>query len=105
MEKRIEKLEEFAADANERLVRIETRVDGISANMATKADISSTKADVAALEMPEMVYWHFDSAFRARFRHSTISEIEPPILEDSLPLIHPSNSSSARAEWTIRLWH
>ena len=50
METRIEKLEDFAPIAHERLVRIETRVDGISANMATKADIASMKADIAALE-------------------------------------------------------
>ena len=40
MEARIAKLEEFAADTRDRLTRIETRLDGIEARMATKADLA-----------------------------------------------------------------
>jgi hypothetical protein len=40
MDDQIEKLEEFAADAKERLVRLETRTEAMAANMATKADIA-----------------------------------------------------------------
>ena len=40
METRVAKLEEFAADTRDRLARIETRLDGIEARMATKADLA-----------------------------------------------------------------
>jgi len=58
MEKRIANLESFANDARERLVRIETRLDGIDmrlngieSKMATKADIAAlaTKTDIAGM--------------------------------------------------------
>ena len=49
MEDRVVKLEEFAADTRDRLARIETRLDGIEARMATKADL----ADLAST----MVKW------------------------------------------------
>jgi hypothetical protein len=42
MEARIEKLEEFAIDVRERLMKIETRLD----QTATKADLSQAIADV-----------------------------------------------------------
>lgn len=41
-ERRVEKLELFAEDAKERLVRIETRLDG----MATKADLAALEATI-----------------------------------------------------------
>jgi hypothetical protein len=40
MDDQIDKLEEFAADAKERLVRLETRTEAMAANMATKADMA-----------------------------------------------------------------
>jgi predicted methyltransferase len=52
MEARITKLEEFAAETKDRLVRIETRLDGINATMATMA----TKADLADLS-ERMIKW------------------------------------------------
>jgi hypothetical protein len=42
LERRVEKLEAFAEDAKERLVRIETRLDG----MATKADLAALEATI-----------------------------------------------------------
>jgi 3-oxoacyl-(acyl-carrier-protein) synthase len=42
MEARIEKLEEFAIDARERLMKIETRLD----QTATKADVAQAVADM-----------------------------------------------------------
>jgi uncharacterized coiled-coil protein SlyX len=39
MEQRIEKLEALAAEASERLTKIETRLEGIELRMATKADL------------------------------------------------------------------
>ncbi|CDG82950.1 hypothetical protein [Janthinobacterium agaricidamnosum] len=60
MEHRVEKLEELAVDAKQRLVRMETRLGGIDhrldTTMASKADIASmlaamvTKADMAKVE-------------------------------------------------------
>ena len=40
---RVAKLEEFAVDARDRLVRIETRLDTFSTTFATKEDISKTE--------------------------------------------------------------
>ena len=40
MEARVAKLEEFAAETRDRLARIESRLDGIDARMATKADLA-----------------------------------------------------------------
>ncbi|SDG19859.1 MULTISPECIES: hypothetical protein [unclassified Duganella] len=42
LERRVEKLEAFAEDAKERLVRIETHLDG----MATKADLAALEATI-----------------------------------------------------------
>lgn len=39
MEARVIKLKEFVTDACERLVKIDTRLDGIDTRMATKADL------------------------------------------------------------------
>lgn len=49
MDNQIEKLEEFAADTKERLVRLETRTEAMAANMATKADIARLEARLDAL--------------------------------------------------------
>lgn len=59
MEKRIEKLDDFAGDANQRLARIETRVGGIderlATSMATKADVSEAKFAVIVASISTMV--------------------------------------------------
>jgi len=52
MEARIAKLEEFAADTKERLVRIETRLD----QMATKADLAELKAQLQH-SVNELIRW------------------------------------------------
>lgn len=44
MEARVAKLEEFAAETRDRLARIESRLDGIDAHMATKADLAELSA-------------------------------------------------------------
>lgn len=46
LEKRVEKLEQALPDIRERLVRVETKVDAIEQNMATKADLFDLKADL-----------------------------------------------------------
>lgn len=50
LEGRVERLEAFAEDAKERLVRIETRLDGMA-----------TKADLAALET-RLLKWYIATA-------------------------------------------
>lgn len=54
MEKRVEAIEKVIPEIRERLVRVETRLEAIGANMATKADLvsatSKTDASVAALK-------------------------------------------------------
>ena len=50
MEARVAKLEEFAKDTRDRLVRIESRLDNIdrnlSAHFATKADVTDAKNSI-----------------------------------------------------------
>lgn len=41
LEKRVENLEKNVADIRERLSRVETKLEGIEKNMATKADIAA----------------------------------------------------------------
>jgi hypothetical protein len=39
MKSKISKLEEFVVDARERLIKIETKLDGMNSRMATKSDL------------------------------------------------------------------
>lgn len=59
MEERIEKLEDYAADAKERLVRIEARVDSIderlATNIMTKAHLAEAKLAVIGATISTMV--------------------------------------------------
>ncbi len=48
MEKRVEALEKAIPDIRERLVRVETKVDVIEKNMATKADLEALRGSIAA---------------------------------------------------------
>jgi hypothetical protein len=54
-EQRIEKLELFSEDVKVRLVRIETRLDGMEAHMATKADLASLET--------RLIKWFIATAF------------------------------------------
>jgi hypothetical protein len=51
LEKRVERLEDFYIEVAERLARLETRVELIASEMATKADIAqmATKSDIAQM--------------------------------------------------------
>ncbi|MGZ3182281.1 MAG: hypothetical protein ACXU8N_07570 [Telluria sp.] len=46
MRARIDKLEQFAEETRERLVRIESRLDSIEQTMATKADLQQMQAEL-----------------------------------------------------------
>lgn len=50
MDKRVEKLEQFAQDTRDRLVRIESRIDNVDRNLsghyATKADLTDAKNSI-----------------------------------------------------------
>lgn len=46
LEQRVEALEKAIPDIRERLVRVETKVDNIEKNMATKADLADLKSDL-----------------------------------------------------------
>jgi hypothetical protein len=63
LEKRVERLEDLYIEVVERLARLETRVELIASQMATKADIAqlATKAEMAALET-RMVKWFVGTA-------------------------------------------
>jgi hypothetical protein len=63
LEKRVERLEDLYIEVAERLARLETRVELIASQMATKADIAqlATKAEMAALET-RMVKWFVGTA-------------------------------------------
>jgi glutathione S-transferase len=51
LEKRVERLEDFYIEVAERLARLETRVELMASQMATKADIAQTKADIALIRV------------------------------------------------------
>jgi hypothetical protein len=53
LEKRVERLEDFYIEVAERLARLETRVELMASQMATKADIAqmATKADLALIRV------------------------------------------------------
>ena len=55
IEPRLVKLEEFAVETRERLMRIETRLDQMADTMATKSDLSEVSAT--------MIMWMFGMAF------------------------------------------
>jgi hypothetical protein len=61
-EQRLDKLEEVADDAKQRLVRIEVRLDGVEERMSTKEDIANLRAGIAELEV-RMVKWFIFTSF------------------------------------------
>ncbi|MBV2132024.1 hemolysin XhlA family protein [Pseudomonas sp. MAP12] len=46
MEKRVEALEKAIPDIRERLVRLETKLDSVEKNMATRSDMAELRADM-----------------------------------------------------------
>ncbi|MFC7515061.1 hypothetical protein ACFQUU_08600 [Herbaspirillum sp. GCM10030257] len=50
MEKRVSKLEELAHEARERLIKIETRLEGMDARMATRTDLSEMRVEVHKMD-------------------------------------------------------
>lgn len=46
IEERLENIEEFVREARDRLTKIETRLDGVNENMATKADLHESNVSL-----------------------------------------------------------
>jgi hypothetical protein len=60
-EKRVERLEDFYIEVAERLARLETRVELMASQMATKADIALIRVEMAALET-RLIKWFIGTA-------------------------------------------
>lgn len=61
LEKRVERLEDFYIEVAERLARLETRVELMASQMATKADIALIRVEMAALET-RLIKWFIGTA-------------------------------------------
>jgi hypothetical protein len=61
LEKRVERLEDFYVEVAERLARLETRVELMASQMATKADIALIRVEMAALET-RTIKWFIGTA-------------------------------------------
>lgn len=85
MDDQIEKLEEFAADAKERLVRLEARTEAMAANMATKADIARLDERIDGL---------------ARLMRSEVGRLESEIARLETRI----EAAAARLEATLIKW-
>ena len=72
LEKRIEKLEATSTDIQIRMVRIETRLEAVSENMATHADAANLKTDMQGLET-RLIKWFVATAFAMTGLAATIS--------------------------------
>ena len=70
-EKRIDRLEDFADDVKQRLVRIETRLDGIDSRMATKEDIANLRGETHQMET-RIIKWFVGTAITLSAAVSTI---------------------------------
>ena len=70
-EQRFEKLEAFENETRQRLVRIETRLDGIESRMATKEDIANLRTEMAQMEL-RLLKWFIGTAITLTAASGTI---------------------------------
>lgn len=70
-EQRLEKQEAFADDTKQRLVRIETRLDGMDARMATKEDVANLRGEMHQMET-RIIKWFVGTAITLSAAVSTL---------------------------------